>query len=490
MSLLRSLKGSCDRYRKEQLQSVTDFIKPCSFDTFVPNPGAQARVFDYIPLDVSQPIETPFQVIYYRGGINSGKSFAGAAFICANAKRDPDARQLITANSYGQLETSTLVVLAEFCKAFSIPLSPVSAVDSDAPDWADLTAKKIANARFCTVFGAPILALSAEAFTGRTKSSKETGRGLKIRGFWGDEFAYADRSAFTTLLGRLNRGPGTMKGIGLLTSSINKNDPYNWAYDLFDDPDRDETKQKFYLSISGSTSENIFAEADFVEQQMSALTPELALIELEGEYAKATENLVYHPFDRTLNASDAIATPEDTLHIGVDFNIGKMSAVVHIIRDGFPIAVDEFYGLKDTPALIVAIAGRYSERKAKSILIYPDATGQYARSTTNAGLSDIKLLKDAEFKIVMNSINPLVRDRVNSMNAMFLNAVGDRRYRVNVSKCKTYVKCLERQITDEKGNPYKPVGDQISHILDAAGYFIVKRFPILSQGLKRGPQLY
>jgi Terminase RNaseH-like domain/Terminase large subunit, T4likevirus-type, N-terminal len=490
MPLLRSLKGSCDRLRQEQYINVPDFIKTCTFDQFVPNAGAQARVFEHIPLDGTLPITTPYQVIYYRGGINSGKSFAGAAFICANAQRDPEARQLITANSYGQLETSTLVVLAEFCKHYAIPLYPIAAVDMEAPDWADLTAKKIANARFCTVFGAPILALSAEAFTGRTSASKETGRGLKVRAFWGDEFAYADRSAFTTLLGRLNRGPGTMKGIGLLTSSINKNDPYNWAYDLFDDPDRDEQKQKFYYSISGSTSENIYAEADFVEQQMSALTAELALIELQGEYAKATDNLVYHPFDRTLNASDAVAQDTDTLHIGVDFNIGKMAAVVHIIREGLPIAVDEFYGLKDSPALIESIKDRYKDRATRTILLYPDATAQYSRTTTNAGLSDIKLLKDAGFKIVVNSINPMVRDRVNAMNAMFLNAKGDRRYKVNISKCKVYVKCLERQITDKKGLPYKPKDDQLSHILDAGGYFIVKRFPVVAQGLRRGPQLY
>lgn len=488
MPLLRSLRRSCDLSRLEQYINVTDFVKPCTFDAFAPNPGAQTRVFDYIPLDAQQPIETQFQVIYYRGGINSGKSFAGAAFICANARRDPYARQLITANSYGQLETSTLVVLAEFCKAFSVPLSPVSEVDQDAPDWADLTAKKIANARFCTVFGAPVLALSAEGFTGRTKTSKETGRGLKIRGFWADEFAYAERSAFSTLLGRLNRGPGTMKGIGLLTSSINKNDPYNWVYDLFDDPDRDETKQKYYFTLSGGTSENVYAEPDFVAQQASALTPELAQIELMGEYAKATQNLAYHCFDRTANGCNERPRPEDVLHIGVDFNIGKMAAIAHVLRDGFPCAVDEFYGLKDTPALIKALQDAYAD--IKQIRIYPDASGQYARATTDAGLSDITLIKQAGFKVVVNSINPPVRDRVNAMNALFCNAMGERRYRVNVRRCPTYVKCLERQVNGEDGLPFKPKNDNLSHVLDAAGYAIVKLFPIPRAGMSKGPRIY
>jgi hypothetical protein len=486
-TLARSLKVGRDFYE------VTDTLAlECYFpQRFKPNPGAQEQVFEHISLDPAIANPTPHSVIYYRGGINSGKSFAGGAFACSNALRDPQARGLITSNSYGQLESSTLVALAEFCKKFNVPLSPVAQCDRTSPDWADLTAKRIANNRFCTIFGAPVLVMSAESFTSKTASSKEPGRGLQVRWFWGDEFAYADYSAFQTIRGRMDRGPGSMKAVGLITSSINRNDPYNWLYDLFDDPDRDESRTKFYLSIRGSSTENIHAAADFVEQQASALTKQLVLIEIDAEYTLASSNIAYHEFDRTLNDCKDEALLPDILHIGADFNIGKMAAVVHVIRDGLPRAVDEFYGLKDTPALIVAIAARYPDQLAKrNINLYPDASGQYGRATVDAGLSDVTLLRRAGFKIVVNPANPPVRDRLNAMNAMFHNAAFERRYLVNVKKCPKYVNCLNKQINGEDGLPFKPKVDDISHILDAAGYFIVKKYPISRQGISKGPRLY
>jgi hypothetical protein len=487
MALLKQLENHC-RVHRESMLSTGISTAQCMFPaSFVPNPGAQAEVFRFISLDPLQPNALAQTVLYYRGGINSGKSYAGAGFICANALRDRDARQLITANSYGQLETSTLVALAEFCKRYAIPLAPVAGIEMESPEWADLTAKKIANARFCTVFGAPVLVLSADAFTGRTDSSTQPGRGLQIRGFWADEFAYADRSAFQTMMGRLNRGPGTMKGVGIVTSSININNPYNWIYELFDDPERDESKQKYYLSIGGSSSENIHADPDFIEQQASSLTAEMALIELGGQYAVASTKRTYHCFDRTLNQTDIIDSPQDVLHIGMDFNIDKMAAVVHVVRYGLPVAVGEFYGLKDTPAMLRAIAERHPER---TIQIYPDASGQYARSTVDAGRSDIALIKQAGYRVVVNPTNPVVRDRMNAMNAMFLNARGERRYRVNVKQCPVYVRCLEQQLNGDDGLPIKPKEDNVSHILDAGGYFIVKRYPVQGLGVTRGPRMY
>jgi hypothetical protein len=150
--------------------------------------------------------------------------------------------------------------------------------------------------------------------------------------------------------------------------------------------------------------------------------------------------------------------------------------------------VDEFYGLKDTPALIKAIQDRYENHSR--IRIYPDASGQYARATTDAGLSDIALLKQAGFKLVVNPANPPVRDRVNAMNAMFCNAKNERRYLVNVKQCPTYTRCLEHQINGPDGLPFKPKDDNVSHVLDAAGYAIVKLFPIPRSGMSKGPRIY
>ena len=45
------------------------------------------------------------------------------------------------------------------------------------------------------------------------------------------------------------------------------------------------------------------------------------------------------------------------------------------------------------------------------------------------------------------------RDRINSMNAMFCNAKGERRYRVNPDRCPTYADALEQQGWGTNGEP-------------------------------------
>ena len=63
------------------------------------------------------------------------------------------------------------------------------------------------------------------------------------------------------------------------------------------------------------------------------------------------------------------------------------------------------------------------------------------------------------------------------MNAMFCNAKGERRYRVNADKCPIYADCLEQQIWNDSGEPDKSQG--ADHANDAGGYFIHNQFPII-----------
>ena len=71
-----------------------------------------------------------------------------------------------------------------------------------------------------------------------------------------------------------------------------------------------------------------------------------------------------------------------------------------------------------------------------------------------------------------------LKDRVNSVNAMFLNAYGERRLKVNIDQCPQLTLCLERQTYTDKGEPDKDPKKGHDHMNDAAGYFIAKRYPI------------
>lgn len=197
---------------------------------------------------------------------------------------------------------------------------------------------------------------------------------------------------------------------------------------------------------------------------------------LEGEFVNLTQGSVHPDFDRVLNACKSKIEPNETLHIGVDFNVGHMAAAVHVLRDGEPHAVAEHVDLLDTPTLIAALKRTYQsgERKHR-IIVYPDASGK-SRKSVNASESDISLLKKAGFLVLAKSTNPFIRDRVAAMNKQIHNQ-NKRMYKVNVDACPHLTEGLEKQAYDKHGEPDKTSG--IDHIIDAAGYFIAYRFPIV-----------
>jgi len=191
---------------------------------------------------------------------------------------------------------------------------------------------------------------------------------------------------------------------------------------------------------------------------------------LDGEFVNLTSSNVYYNFNRAINHSDRSIKEYDTLHIGMDFNIGNMSAVVHVVDD-IPIAVDEITRVLDTGQMCNVIKSKYPNNR---IIIYPDSSGK--NRSTNSDKTDIAILKDNGFALKYKNTNPLVTDRVKNMNRMFLNANGYIGYKVNTIKCHDYTEALERMGNDKNGIPDKTTG--FDHITDAGGYFIYFNYPL------------
>jgi hypothetical protein len=194
---------------------------------------------------------------------------------------------------------------------------------------------------------------------------------------------------------------------------------------------------------------------------------------LDGEFVNLTAGSVYPEFDRTLNATNETIRPNETLHIGIDFNVTKMSAIVHVLRGDDPHAVEELLDVFDTPAMAKLIKARYKDA-GHQVMVYPDASGN-SRKSNNASESDLHILRQHGLTVCVNPTNPAVKDRVLSMNRM-LHHEGERRYKVNPERCPHYVEALEKQPYDKNGEPDKTSG--LDHCLDAGGYFIAYRYPI------------
>jgi PBSX family phage terminase large subunit len=242
---------------------------------------------------------------------------------------------------------------------------------------------------------------------------------------------------------------------------------FKFVYDRWE-----RKKADGYVLFKAKTQDNAHnLPAGYITNLQNTYSSSLLTAYLDGEFVNLTAGSVYAEFDRKLNATNETIISNEALHIGIDFNVTKMAAIVHVLRNDKPNAVAELTGVFDTPAMIQLIKSKYQGQK---IFIYPDASGNN-RKSQNASESDIALLKQAGFIIMVNPANPAVKDRVLAMNKL----ISERQYLVNPDTCPELVEALERQAYDKNGEPDKASG--FDHVLDATGYCIAYRYPIRSR---------
>lgn len=294
------------------------------------------------------------------------------------------------------------------------------------------------------------------------------------------------RDAWNKIIARNRQKCGMQNTVGVATTP----EGFKFVYERWKKDPADG-----YVLIQAPTSENAHnLPEDYIAGLESSYPGNLLLAYLEGEFVNLTQGSVYAEFDRVLNASTETIQPSEPLHIGMDFNVGNMHAVVNVLRNDDPHAVDELTGMLDTPATIATIKARYP---GHAILVYPDASGG-SRKSNNASESDIALLRAASFKVLANPANPAVKDRVLAMNQMICATVADapelgmeerggkavrRRMRVNPDRCPVLVEALEKQAYDKNGEPDKSGG--LDHPCDAQGYFIHYRYPVRGREMRR-----
>lgn len=222
---------------------------------------------------------------------------------------------------------------------------------------------------------------------------------------------------------------------------------------------------KSYGLVQASTYDN---EAnlpdDYIQSLIDTYPKELIEAYLDGQFVNLASGTIYRSFNRNTHNSTQTVIGDETLRIGMDFNVGKMAATVYVVRNIAPFegwhAVAEFKDLFDTPDMIKALNNRFPNNHK---IIYPDASGGN-RSTNNASESDLSLLRQAGFEVRVNTTNPAVKDRIMSVNKQFQ----DGQLYVNVRECPTVAKCLEQQAYDDNGEPDKKSG--FDHQNDATGY--------------------
>ena len=389
------------------------------------------------------------------GGYRSGKTFVGCVRMCINALEFPGIPQGYFAPTYPQITDIFYDTLPGVAEAFGL--------------FADIVAS---NKR---VYLRDKKGRCLSTIVCKSMEHPHRIVGFNIAHALVDEIdcmpiKKAD-SAWKKIIARMSTvWPGRDQNTIDVTTTP---EGFNWVYRKFiKELAADPSQREFYGIVHASTRQNAKnLPKDYIPSLRKSYPANLVDAYIDGKFVNLTSGSVYPNFNRFACHTNETIRPGEQLHIGMDFNINRMAATVHVIRDGLPRLLEEATSIFDTPAMIIELKRRYA---GHSITIYPDASGKN-RKSVNGSESDHSLLRTAGFMVMVNPSNPEVRDRVRAVNAMLLNGEGNRRYLINTDNCPVTTQVLEQQAYNENGQPNK---DGTEDPVDALGYFIVQRFPI------------
>ena len=242
----------------------------------------------------------------------------------------------------------------------------------------------------------------------------------------------------------------------------------NWSYELFKQGESNKEWQSFkYTTLEGGQ-----VSSEEIEQAKQDLDVRTFQQEYEATFVNYS-GMIYYNFNRQKNIIEKYERNSAFLHIGLDFNVDPMTAVVCIIDRDIVVVVDEIQIYSsNTQEMCEEIKIRY---RNKNIVVYPDPSARQ-RKTSAGGFTDISILKNAGFDVRCRNTAPLVRDRINSVNSRLKNVNGKNNLFI-VKSCKNVIKSIERQIYKEGTHiPDKDSG--YDHMNDALGYLIEFNFPL------------
>jgi PBSX family phage terminase large subunit len=283
--------------------------------------------------------------------------------------------------------------------------------------------------------------------------------------------------AFPKILGRLRSG--NVRQFGAASTP----EGFRWMWTTFGSEEA-QTRQDRKL-IKMRSVDNPHLPPDFIERLEANYDPTLLKAYLDGEFVNLTTGTVYDRFDRSKHVISKLPdTEREPLRVGVDFNVGNMSAVIGVKLNNSLFVIDEISGAHDTDSLAQQIKARYPDRR---IYVYPDASG--GNRSTNASQTDIQILESYGMANQSPRANPPVRDRVSAVQALLENGKGQVRLQISTT-CKRMIECLELQCYTEKGDPDKDSGHD--HMNDALGYLVWREFnPLhMNAGRSTGIRLY
>ena len=381
-------------------------------------------------------------------------------------KDDSRFRVLITGRRFGK----TYLAINELAKFASQPNKKVWYVapsyrQAKAICWGVLKEKMIQHKWVKSINHSDltITLKNNSQITLRGSDNENSLRGVGLHGLVMDEFADISKETWFEVL---RPTLSDTKGHALFCGSPRGFG--NWSYELYK---MGETN-KDWKSFQYTTLEGEQVSEDEIEQAKQDLDLRTFQQEYEATFVNYS-GMIYYNFSRDKNIVDKYNKNTGILHIGLDFNVDPMSAVVCVIENDRIFMIDEIQIYSsNTNEMCEEIRTRF---KNVQIVVYPDPSARQ-RKTSAGGLTDLAILKNNGFDVRCRSTAPLVRDRINAVNSKLKNVNGKSSLFI-VKSCKNAIKSIERQIYKEGTHiPDKDSG--YDHMNDALGYLVEYNFPL------------
>jgi hypothetical protein len=228
--------------------------------------------------------------------------------------------------------------------------------------------------------------------------------------------------------------------------------------------------------IKAKTTENKHVDPEYIEHLKATLDPQAFKLFAEGEFIKLNGALYYYNYS-SKNNSDCVYRSDQVIHIGLDFNVGNMTAIFcHVVGNGEAKEIQVFDELilknngANTYDMCTAILNRYPKHMVK---ITCDASGNNRKTT---GPTDVQVLKSifGTEAVRFKSTNPRHRKRQILVNGAFHN----QKIWINPKNCPILKRDLLRVDQDARNFEKIKTNPELTHSSDCLDYIADFEFTI------------
>ena len=209
------------------------------------------------------------------------------------------------------------------------------------------------------------------------------------------------------------------------------------------------------------------------------------LQEYEASF-QSSGNVIYYAFQPD-NITKFEGEVPGQLHVGLDLNVSKMTAVVCAkYTDGLHIMDEVVLRNTNTDEICQALRERYP---GKRIFIYADPAGKQRRTSARDN-TDHTIITQWGMELRSPRSHPLVKDRINAVNRLLCNA-DDQRHLFVDPKCKESIEALSKQqYKPGTSIPIKDAEFGYDGVNDGIGYAVSYLYPLRKEYTERTQKVF